>query len=86
MEKIKTKGEKIGMDPYLDILLEARAKRIFKEGENRMAKLMEYLLANGTQEEIQEAVLDATARASMYEKYGIDDAIKNEKKEETVSV
>ena len=102
LEKIKAKGEKVGMnDPYLDMLLENRAKRIFvegeqtgiqtglktgrMEGENKMAKLMEYLLANGTQEEVQKALSDADARSEKYEKYGIEDTIKSGNMEEIIN-
>ncbi len=81
LEKIKTKGENVDMDPYYDILIGSKIKK----GEDKMAKLMEYLLANGTREEMQRAVSDETARAEMYERYGIEEAIKTDKKEEGVS-
>lgn len=81
LEKIKVKGEDVDMDPYYDILIGNKIKK----GEEKMAKLMEYLLANGTKEEMQRAVSDETARAEMYEKYGIEEALKTDKEKEIIN-
>ena len=76
-------------DPYYDLLFGNRDKHNFekgiKTGENKLAKLMEYLLANGMQEEMKKALSDEEAREIMYKEYGIEEAIKTDKKEEGVS-
>ena len=63
LEKAKKKGEKVSMDPYLDMLIEKR--------EEMFKKLMTYLLDNGLYEEAKEAVDDVTVRRALYKKYGI---------------
>ena len=82
-------GETGMNDPYYDLVFGNRDKRNFEKGlqtgENKMAKLMEYLLANGTQEEMKKALSDAEVRELMYKEYGIEEAIKTDKKEEGVS-
>lgn len=90
LELLRAKGGKTGMnDPYYDLLFGNRDKRNFEKGlqtgENKMAKLIEYLLANGTQEEMKKALSDAEVRELMYKEYGIEEAIKTDKKEESVS-
>ena len=68
LERLKKKGEKVSMDPYLDMLMEKGAAR----AEQKMAKLISYLLANDMTEEVYRALNDAEARAEMYERYGIN--------------
>ena len=71
LEKINAKGEKIVMCEYLDMLMAKGEAR----GEQKMVKLMEYLLSNGMMEELQKALADENARAWMYEEYGINTTI-----------
>ena len=42
-----------------------------KEGENRLIKLLNTLLANGNQEEFQMALNDKSKRNELFKKYGI---------------
>ena len=88
LELLRAKGGETGMnDPYYDLLFGSRDnfKKGIKTGENKLAKLMEYLLANGMQEEMKKALSDEEAREIMYKEYGIEEAIKTDKKEEGVS-
>lgn len=79
LEKLKAKGVKVVMCEYLDMLMAEGEQRGIqtgrKEGERMMAKLMECLLANGMTEEIKQALTDDDARARLYVKYGITEAI-----------
>lgn len=86
LEKLKAKGEKVVMCEYLDMMMAEGEQRGIqtgiqtgrKEGERMMAKLMECLLVNGLTEEIHEALTDEDARAEMYIRYGIAEAIDND--------
>lgn len=52
LEKIKAKGEKVGMnDPYLDMLMEKEVAC----AEQKITKLISYLLTNNMTEEVHEA-------------------------------
>ena len=42
-----------------------------KEGENRLIKLLNTLIANGNQEELQMALNDKSKRNELFKKYGI---------------
>lgn len=48
-------------------------KKKAAEGENKLGRLITYLLSHGMTEEIEKAASDETARKEMYEKYGISD-------------
>ncbi len=88
LELLRAKGGKVVMnDPYYDFLFGSRDNfyKGIKTGENKMAKLMEYLLANGMQEEMKKALSDEEAREIMYKEYGIEEAINAAKDEESVS-
>lgn len=67
LENVMKKGEKLSMDPYLDMILDKREEREV----NQFAKLMEHLLASGLLEEAKEAAANAEVRKALCKKYGI---------------
>ncbi len=75
LEAIIQKGEKVVMCEYLDMLLEEGEQRGRKEGEQMMVKLVECLLADKLTEEMKQALTDDEARAKLYVKYGIAEAV-----------
>lgn len=81
VKKWNVKGDKESMC-YLAQGLITRGR---KEGENMLAELGEYLLANGMLDELQRALSDEDAREEMYEKYGIDTTIYLSGKPEAVN-
>lgn len=64
LNDMRMKGERVSMCYVFDELCEM--------GENRMGKLINYLLENGMTEEIKEAIENREVRRRMYEKYGIE--------------
>ena len=83
LEELKQKGEKVVMCEYLDMYIEEGEQRGLrtgiqtgrKEGEQMMAKLVGYLLADNLMEEMRQALTDDEARAKLYVKYGITEAV-----------
>lgn len=65
IEELKKKGVKVSMCWV--------AQELWEKGENKLARLMNYLLSNGLTEEAQKAASDEKARKEMYIKYGIED-------------
>ena len=83
LEELKQKGEKVVMCEYLDMYIEEGEQRGLrtgiqagrKEGEQMMAKLVGYLLADNLMEEMRQVLTDDEARAKLYVKYGITEAV-----------
>ncbi len=65
LEELKKKGVKVSMCWV--------AQELWEKGENKLARLMNYLLSNGLTEEAQKAASDENVRKEMYIQYGIDD-------------
>ena len=65
LEELKKKGVKVSMCWV--------APELWEKGENKLARLMNYLLSNGLTEEAQKAASDENVRKEMYIQYGIDD-------------
>jgi len=94
LEKIKSKGEKVTMnDPYLDMVLEHRLAQKEAEaeargeacGEEKFARLINCLLADGEMDLIKEKLTDKEVRVKLYEKYGIENATKVDNKKDLVN-
>ncbi len=78
LELLRAKGGKVGMnDPYLDMLMDYR--------EEKFAKLIGCLLADGDMDTMKQALVDREVRAKLYKKYESEIAIKTDKKEESVN-
>lgn len=69
LEELKKKGVKVSMCWVAQELWE-KGEAV---GENKLAKLMNYLLTRGLTEEAQKAASDEIARKEMYLRYGIKD-------------
>lgn len=82
VKKQNAKGDKESMC-YLAQGLIAKGEAY---GEQKVIKLVKYLLSNGMMEELQKALSDEDVRTNMYEEYGIDVTIDlSVSKPETVS-
>ena len=78
LELLRAKGGKTGMnDPYYDMLMNYR--------EEKLARLIGCLLAEGDMDTMKQALVDREVRARLYKKYESEITIKTDKKEESVS-
>ena len=78
LELLRAKGGKTGMnDPYYDMLMNYR--------EEKLARLIGCLLAEGDMDTMKQALVDREIRARLYKKYESEITIKTDKKEESVN-